>query len=51
MSKLIFFAFNLFNVLSITVRVFKPNKSNLTNPAFSEEYMSYCVEGRIRFEL
>ena len=29
----------------ITVNVFKPKKSNLTNPAFSAEYMSNWVEG------
>ena len=38
-------------VLSITVRVFKPSKSNFTNPAFSEEYISYCVDGKVKFEL
>ena len=38
-------------VLSITVSVFKPSKSNLTNPAFSEEYISYCVDGKVKFEL
>ena len=30
-----------FKVLSITVRVFRPNKSNFTKPAFSDEYISY----------
>ena len=34
-----------FCALSITVRVFKPKKSNFINPAFSAEYISNCVEG------
>ena len=50
MSKFIFLAFNLFKVLSITVNVFKPSKSNFTKPAFSEECMSNCVDGSIKLE-
>ena len=32
-------------MLLITVRVFKPKKSNFINPAFSAEYISNCVDG------
>ena len=32
-------------VFLITVSVFKPRKSNLTNPASSEDFMSNCVTG------
>ena len=28
-----------------------PNRSNFTRPAFSDEYMSYWVEGKIKLEL
>ena len=50
MSKL-FFNFNLLIVSSITVKVFKPRRLELTKPAFSDEYISYCVEGRVKLEL
>ncbi len=36
-------AFASFTVLSITVRVFNPRKSNLISPVFSVNFMSYCV--------
>ena len=36
----IFLCFKSDKVLFITVKVFKPNKSNLTSPAFSDVYMS-----------
>ena len=39
-----------FCVLSITVKVLKPKKSNFIKPAFSAEYMSNCVEGSNKFE-
>ena len=32
----------------ITVSVFNPKKSNFTNPAFSAEYISNCVDGNNR---
>ena len=48
---MIHFFRNLFMVLSITVKVLRPKRSNLTSPAFSDEYISYCVEGKIKFEV
>ena len=45
-SKFIFFSFSSDIVLFITVKVFKPSKSNFTRPAFSEAYISNCVEGK-----
>ena len=35
-------------MLLITVSVFNPKKSNFTNPAFSAEYISNCVDGNNR---
>ena len=32
-------------VFLITVNVFKPKKSNFTNPASSEDFISNCVTG------
>ena len=40
MSIFIFFLLRREIVLLITVKVFKPSKSNFTKPAFSEAYMS-----------
>ena len=45
-SKLIFRFSRNDIVFLITVRVFNPSKSNFTRPAFSEEYISNCVEGK-----
>ena len=48
--NLIFLFLSISMVLLITVSVFNPRISNLTNPEFSEEYMSNCVDGKSKFE-
>ena len=50
MLKSIFFLFNSLMVLFITVRVFKPKKSNLIRPEFSAEYISNWVEGKSKLD-
>ena len=39
------FSFNILHVSCITVRVFKPKKSNFINPTFSTYFIEYCVTG------
>ena len=45
-SKFISFSLSRDIVLFITVKVFKPSKSNFTRPAFSQAYISNWVEGK-----
>ena len=40
-----FFFFNILHVSFITVRVFRPKKSNFINPTFSTYFIEYCVTG------
>ena len=49
-SIIIFFFFRNDKVLFITVKVFKPSRSNFTRPAFSDVYISNWVEGKSEFD-